>query len=495
MNVLKLFTSFCLAVLLCGCMPEQKVLWAPDGKTAIVMSDEGCWLIDDAGKRHGESIEADILDWHPNSSSMLTIEKRTPTNWEEVAALLDPGRRQDLIRLSEELLDNLEKSDQPLMELDDQPAINLILEEAKVLSASGYGSRFLDFRGMDLMTCYLMNEQEERVNKLATTPQDQDNIENWREEVFVSIYQLKIRSVDDRQFTATINMLESVDPIRDAVYSPDGQSVLFIVDTPAAPTLYVLGTDSTNVPMQVDTKVGKATWSPDGSKVVYSKAGHELHEEEDQLTLGTISQAMVAEAGNLLTEAGAPEDLVAIAFQGNVKPAFLFDGRILFCTAELHLPFSTGQSGPQVALFTVDPHNENRVEKFEAEGLYTGKFDRLPQCVVSPDGSKIALISSTGQVGVLHIKGHRLVTLQPDKIAGYGSRQETDSCVPMVPSWRSNEELCFVVPPGHPAGSADRAEVVLKQEKHTHNLSRTWPDSGVATFLPGSEKQGSPAPE
>src|ERR1051326_5604840 len=78
-------------LLLCGgCDPKDWIIWAPDGRYAIVRGDDDTWLVDSSGRIIGKATDAKA--WLPDSHRVITIRSVKPSNWDEYAALLGPDR-------------------------------------------------------------------------------------------------------------------------------------------------------------------------------------------------------------------------------------------------------------------------------------------------------------------------------------------------------------------------------------------------------------------
>ena len=96
---------------------------------------------------------------------------------------------------------------------------------------------------------------------------------------------------------------------------------------------------------------------------------------------------------------------------------------------------------------------------------------------VSPDGQRVAVASEKGKVAVFTLASGYVWYIQPEE------EQGQDAGLRTVPTWRSNDELCFAVPKGSKDGSPDRAEIVLRSEKGVRCISKNWPESLVEDFL------------
>ena len=61
-------------VTFCGCIPEKKIIWSPDGRTAAIIGGDGLYLCDESGKlsSHIAEMVKEAL-WLSDSKQLLVI--------------------------------------------------------------------------------------------------------------------------------------------------------------------------------------------------------------------------------------------------------------------------------------------------------------------------------------------------------------------------------------------------------------------------------------
>ena len=95
----------------------------------------------------------------------------------------------------------------------------------------------------------------------------------------------------------------------------------------------------------------------------------------------------------------------------------------------------------------------------------------------------MAVPSSDGRVTVLTLATGTVQTVQkhedPDR--------EEHRKLRTVPVWRSDDELCFLIPAKGPKGEQRRPEFVLWSAGQTRSLSKDWPDELLSPLMPESE--------
>ena len=112
---------------------------------------------------------------------------------------------------------------------------------------------------------------------------------------------------------------------------------------------------------------------------------------------------------------------------------------------------------------------------------------RIDRFIVSPDGKRIAIPGSAGEVAVLEIDTRAVQKLSNKNNAQFTKSEKYANRVLIRPSpaWRSADELSFIVPAGHPVGGPRRGELVLQQlNAAPRAISKSWSDEMTDSFLP-----------
>ena len=472
-----------LAAILAGCVPK-KIVWSPDGRRAAVVAARRLYLCDADGTLSAavvDRVDGDTLApvaWFPDSQRILVVREEKVRDWDEAATLMSETVREELIaragRFREDLL-------------------------AYEGDWGGFSSAALD---------NLTHEQGDAVRvyvkqHLAEGLAEHLSAEAWDAiaQASIEVQLLQVFDVHDDRATAGPQIVRVIGGITEVRISPDGKNVAYVGapretdpeglprEAVDAPTLFVLPVDGGSGPQSVADYVGWfPDWSPDGTHLVYAKPNGPIPSDGDDLVLGTVTRRQVADAdGSLLEKFGGTQPLAGIVFFPLTKVRCLADGRILFSAAEVHLP-ATGDDMPERAsLFIVDPERHAMVTRIvprqsEAhavmETLAVGLFEP------SPDGTRVAVAHEDGRVAIFHLNGGSVHVVQPDN----EERRKYNPDLRTMPAWRSNEELCFAVPPGSAYGSPDRAEIVLWSDPNVRVLSRNWPAEGAGRLLAVRER-------
>jgi hypothetical protein len=456
-----------LAAALAGCMPEERIVWAPDGSAAIVLSNDKLFLCTPQGAltRVAEGITA--ANWLSDSKRLVVAHKVALATWKDAAVVLPAGRRRQIEDLSAPLRRQMLafqgdwdkfKPDVPAENQGDLSLALLCLRDEK-----GQGLREKLGAKYDMLGQLRVDTQH-----LAVCP-----------------------ATADARIGPTLAIgLTCMNPQG----SPDGKTISFCGDflaqSFAEPALIVVPAAGGTAPRVVAQRTALwSGWSPDGRYLAYAAANGP--KQGDAPRLGTVSRSRVTADDGQLLPAGEDfprEDLAGILFAEYGKVACLGDGRILFISVQTELPATTRDMPQQLSLFTVDPRQPTTVTRVlprDTQAKLLGKA--LMYFSVSPDGKRAAVPGPKGELCV--------VTLDSGVLAEIVTKPGPQDVV-ALPTWRSNDELCFVAPIASALCTTGKPEIVLVKltpqgPGPAQCLSKDWPQTMRENLLDPS--QWSPA--
>ena len=452
---------------LCGCLPEKRVVWSPDGRWATVRAGDGLYLCDPKGKlspRVAEDVRA--VAWLPDSTRLILAREIKAQTWDELANMAPP-----------EWVDRLKAAGEKL--------------RAKILAHEG------DFGDFEHQTLEGLNEDAYAAVLLYIRDKRSEGLpekvgEDWvgLEEVTASVHVLQWAAVKEEGLETGDILTRSPLGIADPRISPDGEKVAFVAADPDRDDLTllkVMALAEGSTPKLVASYTSMfADWSADGRYLVYAAANSADSARSDSLGLGVIARREVCdEAGDLLEELPEAEDLAGILFRKETKVRCLRDGRVLFATGEVHLPSTTQDMPERPGLFAVDPGRQPVVIPLITRQAAAQLPDGLFFFEVSPDGRRVCVQGGEGALAVLTLATGDVWTLHTD--------EEADK-LRTIPTWRTANELCYNFGPA-PGDEGARAEIVLAtldwdetRIKRTV-LSQDWPEGAVRGFLIDKEDQ------
>jgi hypothetical protein len=481
MNRLMLAVGVLLLVSLVGCLPEEKVVWSPDGRQAAVITADGLYLCDGDG-RLSPRVATDVTAaaWTPDSKRLLVVrDTEAPVKaWKDAAALIDEDMAKESVARAAALRQEILAFKTPPEEF-----------KPKDLQQTGVTQ-------LSLAALYLRDNLAEGLPEKLGKP--------WEKvkEIEVPVYAIEVGEVSDGAVA-----LQPVAKVLSASARSQragfGRVVAKVLSAPAYPRISPNGRHVAYVtggllpegqfalmvmplaggrPRVVAEQVAAfADWSADGRYLAFARATGPKPEGKGSIRLGTISQCVVCdEKGELLEKFPLAADLAGLVFQDDLKVRALSDGRFLFAAAPVQLPSTAADMPTKATLFAVDIDHPATLMRMLPRNAET----EVPQGVnffeLSPDQKHVAI---PGPQGVA------VVTLATGEVV----KAVTDESYELVllPMWRSATELCFAVGKGSKLGSPNRQEIVLWSAGGSRVLSKAWPDAMVEGML---KKQGTPQP-
>lgn len=476
-----------LTLLFAGCGPEEWIVWAPDGEHAIVR-DGTARVIDPAGNTLASLGGEDetLAAWLPDSRRVLVVRGVPARSWEEFAVLLGAERAAMVAYFAGDLARLIGENRDALEAFDDSPAFKIWYEN-------------LETRGVDsdAVYCYLdttqpglldrvLEAEARKENRAAEPGKTQRTLADLRAEIRMPrIHELHVRSALATGDSDDQLLLRCADEFGVFAVSPNGRALAFIRAEGTELRLHVMALEAGAQPLFVESGVEFAAWSPDGLDLAYTKCGGPHRSEKSELRLGSIARRRVCTPdGAIIAEPEAGEDVAGLILpEYPARLAWIPDGRILFAGAKFTLPATTQNLPDGLTLFALRLNPAPSVEQLIPDSVPSRLTERANYFTVSPDGQKMAILGKAGAVSVLTLASKNFATLQ-DVIPQFEKKNSDDSM--LVPAWRTADELTFLVGAGDPAGSPERAEVVLASLRGGRRaISKSWPDSSA---LPRLEK-------
>lgn len=465
-----------LAAGIFGCIPKR-VAWSPDGKRAAVAGEHGLYLCDGDGnlsERLIDGLDKGCLTpvvWLADSRRLLVVRTRHEKRWDEVAKLLTDEKRTKLEACAEQVRAELQQHEDPWESF-----------ESRVLRGLTPGER------QAIRVCLrkrLGDDPAAQTGKAWEAAKDAE-----AEVSFIQLLDAAPSGVKPGEILA-----ESIDGIFVQVLSGDDRNVayvtavatsgdkiecprdLFAQDQQREHGLFVVPTDPGSPPRLVARHVAwYPDWSADGQHLAYVQSSHgfDPDEEDSRIELGTVARKKVAsEDGALLEAFGIQEDLAGVLFTQGLKVCCLRDGRIVFSAADVHLP-STPEDVPEgMSLFAVAPRQQATVTRLvprKAERSLPEQSFGFGMFEFSPDQTRVVMAEARGTVAVFELAGGGVTVVNScDKVSDR-------EAISTLPTWRSDEELCFEVPAGSSLAAEGHEGIVLWSPKGTRSISKTWAD-------------------
>ena len=102
LHILSLISMF----LFSGCVPEQRIIWSPDGEQAVVLGREDdeqtLYLCDGNGTLSPKLFDNALrVAWRPDSRGLVLSRGQVVTSWAETEPLLAPEERSELVDIAD----------------------------------------------------------------------------------------------------------------------------------------------------------------------------------------------------------------------------------------------------------------------------------------------------------------------------------------------------------------------------------------------------------
>jgi hypothetical protein len=429
-----------LLSLLAGCV-TQRIVWSPDGKQAAVLAEDGLYLCDGEGHLSGLLLSnASIVAWFKDSQRMVIGQLETCTNWNRLAAALDPAMRDAIRRQATNLLARLEAGD----------AQQVLESESRLDSKELLAARVLCLR------------EEHAAASLKVLTGD-PKLE--KPEVQLSTL-LVARAVNGRLEIGPILAVE-IGSIWDLRLSPGNDALAYTTRLGEGRAhLSVIGL-SGKLPAQIVARHAAVypDWSPDGRSLVYIAPAN-TNSGDGDITLGALTRREVVNEKGQIEIQKTTEELAGVMFNDLTRVRCLQDGRILFSSEEWRLPVTTNDLPQRQQLFALDPARQSTLTALVPHGTHEMLPANLNYFEVSPDEKRIAFGGDKGMVAVFALSSGNVEVVQ---------NGTEDTGLKSIPSWRSAAELCYIAI--QDAGTnRHKAEVALWQAGKTNILSRNWPE-------------------
>ncbi len=468
------------ALIIAGCDPTN-YSWSPDGRWMTVFTSDGLRLCDADGNLTPTTIPGVYAAaWFPDSKRVLVARAINVKTWTEVVKYLSPQELQDVTNTAQ-------TARQALLTYDwNAPGAN-DWDKFKDFFIAEHGETE-DYQRMTkvyggAIALFLRDHEDAQLRKTIPTERQKE-----LEPAAQAVYFLDVHSVDPISAAPSVQLMTSLPGIGGLRISPNGAAAIIVTTDgdDGSGNLSVIGTDGKHPAMDISASAAfSPDWSADGRYVVFIQTAQPLL--GNSAGLGSLSRAaVIGDDGALLAKPAATEDIAGLMYDKDSRVRCLRDGRIIFASAEVTLPSTTGDMPQRPQLFSVTPGSAATVSRVLPHELVNKLGDFAQYFELSPDGQRVSIPDRSGKVYVVDLRSGEAITVQDKPVFSSAEKSENDTLY-TVPQWRSNDELSLMAP-----SENGRPKLVLWSfaKKSTKTLSTTWPQGitdGVASTQPTTQ--------
>lgn len=444
---------------LVGCVPEKRVIFSPDGRSAAVAAQDGLYLTDAVGRSRVRIAEdGKPLTWSPDSKRLFASTSRKIASWQDVLPILAPAEQQEIIRRGEATLAEVNAHQgsldgfQPYALQTASPGVTVgVLLYLREKHAPTLTKRF----GPDW-------------DKLVSEP--------------VAVSALREFTIDNGVVRESRVLLENLSTPTAAKLSPDGA---FIATALASSELVVCSVRNPSERRLVASSVSAdVAWSPDSRSVFYVQYhASEATSKPSSPSLGVMTSATVAERPGHLSEPIEYHNATTVSFvDANTRLASTSDGRILFATVEATMPMRVEDMADTASLWIYSPGTPSTLVRALPRSAERQIGNAATVFELSPDGSRVAVANSEGEVFAVTLATGDVLPVSPPGLPGSGLGK-----LHMVPTWVGGDRICLVIPAQ--AAGATRPEIAVAEinwatREVTHkSMSKDWPAAMTDSWL------------
>ncbi len=441
------------AILVAGCNIKDRIVWSPDGQYLAVIAADGLRIGNDQGGLSKPLVaDAELMAWCPDSRRALVVRQAQGQDWKAIQGFLSEDDLKQVISTAEVMVRELLSCQGDFDEC-----------EQKVSSDKGYVRRFSPEAFWYLKAKYNRQLSEKLGSDWDGLSPDPINLST------LQLYELSPRAA-----VAGKVIYRTTKDIGVVRVSSRGRAAA-LVEAATGETnplrLYVLSLSGGEPRLVTDSALQYPDWSVDGLSLLFMQDGNGSFESLNLATLRSLT--VCTPAGELKSEFGQGSDLMKVVHRSNEERVrSLADGTILFSALPLQLP-GKDLSGENT-LYQLSPDKDVPVRIVPA-GYPTDV--KAQYFEVSPDGKKVAMPGSHGEVVVADLLSHGLSVVQ-------AWQEEIDS-VKFVPQWRNSDELCFAVGAVRKTAVDHGCDVALKSMAGgvSKILSKDWPTQAIKGLL------------
>ncbi len=460
MRHVKIIVALTTALCVSGCWPEEKIVWSPDGSKAAVLAGDGLYICDAEANISNDSVEGIIaVDWLGDGSDALVAAREVKVaTWEQARAILPEKDVAAAKRRAAEL------------------RAEVLAHEGEMGAFKPAGRSEYDM----LAVVYLAAQKDEALfEKLGDKAGEIKRLK-------ANVYVIQKYRIDALDVSAGNKILTTHAKIMNIHVSSNDRAIAFQTlrtrGNKDVLTLSVAPAGGGGAQLIAEDVAMGVDWTSTGRLVYIKGLGEKRYREASgDNKVGRLYITEVFDGHSEISDELHAEPVVTMVYNDATSLKNISGGCILFASKDVTLPVSTFElsRNDKESLFAVGRGEKDTVKSIldnEQLALLRERDFHPALFTVNPSGTKAAIMSDDWDVAVIDLDNGMV------KIIDTGAVAEQDRLM-ALPNWRTDDELCFVVPPGSKYSSKRRPEVVLWADGETRCISKSWGDDVVESFV------------
>lgn len=454
-----------VALILSGCLPEERFWWSPDGSRAVVAAGGRLYLATADGDLN-DSLSDELrsnddmprhIAWLPDGSGFVLHRVQRLSDWNAARALLPAEEINEIERRALGIPGLLNAGAAMANDADAIEALLAVVSvrEKELMSAAFFcawqkqtaaveAAVRAGKKGGEILTSLREDTAPFRIHELCLVTLRDDHPEGTLKSIVRSVRPVVLPAMSPKfPVLAFWRIMDEDKRVALEVCTLDGQSKLSVAT-------------STSVTFD---------WTPDGRSLVFAAPIG----EGDSLFQNIRRVTVLQESGALIGENLQVVDLAVGILPSSSRVCALPDGRVLFASQPATLPAPTSgmDLAPHLYVISADERSVNVVPT--APGDLPANLGFF---VPSPDGKRVAVVESdTDAVAVVDLSTGRTDIVSPAH-PRWGSRT--------MPAWKSATELTFAALEGPTGGPK---WMYWSSSAGVRSISKTWPPDATREWL------------
>ncbi|NLX26705.1 MAG: hypothetical protein GXY61_12250 [Lentisphaerae bacterium] len=450
-RIMKYLTGLVFLLTVSGCIPDQAVIWSPDGKQAIVLSDGNMYRCTPDGAL-SEKLLGGVFRaaWLSDSTHLVIARSVEFSQWEQAKDYLLPKDQERIAELTQKINTAYEALG------DIEQAAESLLEDIDLLGSE-----------VGLIGLYAKAYYPEMV----TAAELEEDVESASVHL-IELLELRNGALGSKRTLGSALML----PVWSLRVSPDDTAAAFssgeVIGDDADPaSLYVVSLkDGAAVRKVADHVTLYPDWTRDSRSLVYAASDNAFCDDEP--VSGRILSQCVCDEKGLLETFEEPDLLVYAMVDSLSRVRCLPDESLVFSAFEVSFPAVPEDLPEQINLFRFDPQHPSSIGRVVPRDIQACLGDLTSLFEPSPDGRHIAFVGSDDRISVLDVSAGQLTQLQKEVA-------ESDS---LPPGWRNNDELTCVSK-GTNGVSVLHYFLELSPVTESSEFNTNWPEEVLDGFF------------